>query len=289
MTSLDEQAVLSGYGPRLVDYPLADGPSSTKERRGEAADMPACDAGHEPHAHAADRPCELCEGHRRDRGLLSPARPFWSDLAGALRIGTEILRGFMAMRHLGPSVTVFGSARTAASHGDYALARLTGRRLAEVGFTVITGGGPGIMEAANRGAREAAGRSVGCNIRLPREQTPNRYLDTMIEFDHFFARKLMLVKYSCGFVVFPGGFGTFDEIFEALTLAQTRKIHDFPIILVGRSYWDPILAALREQMLQRQMVDVADLGLLSVTDSPDEAAHCLRACAVTRFGLQLPS
>lgn len=233
--------------------------------------------------------CRLCEGHRRDRRLLSPSRSWPGDIASALGIGLEILRGFMAMRQLGSSVTVFGSARTSAGHPDYALALMLGRRLAEAGFTVITGGGPGIMEAANRGAREAEGRSVGCNIRLPREQVPNRYLDLMIEFDHFFARKLMLVKYSCGFVVFPGGFGTFDEIFEALTLAQTRKIRDFPIILVGRSYWDPLLAVLKERMIERHMVDAADLGLLSVTDSPDEAAHCLRACAVTRFGLRLLS
>lgn len=182
---------------RPSDRPAGEG----TETAASAVAAPANAGEREPHAHAADRPCRLCEGHRRDRRLLSPARSRWSDLASALRIGSEILRGFMAMRDLGPSVTVFGSARTPASHGDYALARQLGRRLAEAGFTVITGGGPGIMEAANRSAREAEGRSAGCNIRLLREQAPNRYLDTMIEFDHFFARKLMLVKYSCGFAI----------------------------------------------------------------------------------------
>jgi uncharacterized protein (TIGR00730 family) len=239
------------------------------------------------HAHSSAEACPLCEGHLRDRQLLAPAGSLSKDVASALRMGREILHGFLAMRRLGPAVTVFGSARTGPTDPDYARARLLGRHLVEAGFTVITGGGPGIMEAANRGAREAEGRSIGCNIRLPREQAPNPYLDVMIEFDHFFARKLMLVKYSCGFVVFPGGFGTLDEVFEALTLAQTRKIQDFPIVLIGRSYWEPFLAVLTQQTLGRRLVDQTDLRLLSVTDSPEEAAHCMRSCAVSRFGIAL--
>jgi uncharacterized protein (TIGR00730 family) len=168
------------------------------------------------------------------------------------------------------------------------MARRLGGLLAGSGFTVMTGGGPGIMEAANHGAREAAGRSIGLNIRLPHEQRPNPYLDLVLDFDYFFLRKLMLVRYSCGFVVFPGGFGTFDEIFEALTLMQTGKLRDFPLVLMNAAYWSPIVDLLRRQLLDHGAIDPRDLDLLSVIDSPDEAAACLQRCASKRFGIALP-
>jgi uncharacterized protein (TIGR00730 family) len=174
---------------------------------------------------------------RAEEQLLSGRRPGRSELRSALGILAEFLQGFRALRGLGPCVTVFGSARFDEDHRYYQLAERLGERLARAGFTVVTGGGPGIMEAANRGARRGDGRSVGCNIKLPREQVPNPYLDTFVEFDHFFVRKVMLVKYSTAFVVMPGGFGTLDEIFETLTLIQTGKMKSFPIVALGNDYW----------------------------------------------------
>lgn len=203
-----------------------------------------------------------------------------------MRIFLEFIRGFRALHFVGPCVTVFGSARFGEEHPAYGMARAMGRLLAREGFTVMTGGGPGIMEAANRGAREAGGRSIGCNIRLPVEQVPNPYLDRWITFRHFFVRKVMLIKYSCAFVAMPGGFGTLDELFEALTLIQTGKIRGFPVILVGREYWDPLLAFLRARPLARRAIDPEDLDRLVVTDSVEEAADCIRHCAVERFGLR---
>jgi hypothetical protein len=239
-------------------------------------------------SHDADR-CALCARRRRDERLLAGPAPPPNDLRSAIRIGREIGRGFLALRGVGPAATVFGSARTPPDNDDYATARRLGEQLARAGFVVMTGGGPGIMEAANRGAREAGGRSIGVNIRLPHEQRPNPYLDLMLEFDYFFVRKLMLVRYSCGFVAFPGGFGTFDEIFEALTLMQTGKLRDFPVVLMDRAYWTPIVDLLRQQLLRRGSIDERDLDLFSITDSPEEAADCLRRCARKRFGLVLPA
>jgi hypothetical protein len=227
----------------------------------------------------------LCARRRRDaelfQGPLKRRNALWS----ALRITAEIVRGFARLRRLGPAITVFGSARTRPSDGEYGIAREVGGGLADAGFAVITGGGGGIMEAANRGAHEKGGRSIGCNIVLPHEQRPNAYLDVMLEFDHFFVRKLMLVRYSCGFVVFPGGFGTFDEVFEALTLMQTGKLRDFPLVLMGTAYWTPIVDLLRAQMLARGTVTDGDFDLLSVTDSADEAVGCIQRCARRRFGI----
>jgi len=151
----------------------------------------------------------------------------------------------------------------------------------------MTGGGPGIMEAANRGAREVGATTVGCNITLPHEVTPNPYLDVMIEFDHFFVRKVMLVKYSYGFIAFPGGFGTMDEIFETLTLIQTAKVHDFPLILIGVAYWQPLLDFLRNPLLAQGAIDSADLQRLTPTDDPRVAAAAIREQGVRRFGLRL--
>jgi uncharacterized protein (TIGR00730 family) len=160
-----------------------------------------------------------------------------------------------------------------------------GGRLAKAGFTVMTGGGPGIMEAANRGAKDVGGRSVGCNIRLPKEQDPNPYLDIWIEFDHFFARKVMLVKYSYAFVVLPGGFGTLDEAAEAMTLIQTQKIEDFPVIFLGTQFWQPFRQFVRHSLLGQLTVDPADVDRVLFTDSPAEAVEAIRMAAIEKFGL----
>src|SRR5260221_3234571 len=207
------------------------------------------------------------------------------ELARALRIFWEFLRGFRALHFVGPCVPVFGSARFGEDHPSYARAREVGARLAGAGFTVMTGGGPGIMEAANRGAREAGGRSVGCNIELPLEQEPNPYLDRFISFRHFFVRKVMLVKYSYAFIAMPGGFGTLDEIFETATLIQTGKIGEFPLVLIGREFWGPLLAFMRERLIAEETIDAADLDRFIVTDSPEEAVAAVTRVAVHRFGL----
>lgn len=189
---------------------------------------------------------------------------------------------------MGPCVTVFGSARFSPDHAYYKLAQRMGAEISKVGFTVMTGGGPGIMEAANRGAREAGGRSVGCNIQLPHEQQPNAYLDTFVEFRYFFVRKLMLVKYSYAFVAFPGGFGTMDEMFETAVLIQTGKIRGFPLVLMGRDYWEPLLGFLRGTLLAAGTIDEVDVGRLVVTDSPEEAVEFIRECIVGRPDLFRP-
>lgn len=196
----------------------------------------------------------------------------------------ELVRGFRRLHFVGPCVTVFGSARVQPDSLHYDQARSVARALSSMGFTIMTGGGPGIMEAANRGARDAGGVSVGCNIRLPHEQQPNPYLDVSIDFDYFFVRKVMLVKYSYAFVVLPGGFGTMDEMFEALTLIQTAKIHDFPVVVMGSQYWAPLQQQL-EGMVASATIDADDLQLLCVTDDVDEAVAHVSRCAVDRFGL----
>jgi uncharacterized protein (TIGR00730 family) len=162
-----------------------------------------------------------------------------------------------------------------------------GRTLAEAGFTVMTGGGPGLMEAANRGAKDAGGQSVGCNIVLPEEQEPNQYLDHWVTFDHFYVRKVMLVKYSYAFVAMPGGFGTIDEVFETATLVQTGKIHDFPIVLVGSDYWGPLIGFMRGTMLAEGTISDRDFRHIHVVDTADEAMEYLRTAAIERFGLTL--
>jgi uncharacterized protein (TIGR00730 family) len=231
--------------------------------------------------------CPLCERHGRDHHVFQGPPTRRSAVVSLMRIARELTGGYWNLRSLGAAVTVFGSARTGAEHPEYALARATGGALARAGFTVITGGGPGIMEAANRGATEQGGRSIGCNIRLPREQHPNPYLDLMVEFDHFFVRKLMLVRHSCGFIIFPGGFGTLDELFETVTLVQTGKLREFPVILMGTDHWRPLLAELRDRLFARGFIDGSDLWLLTVTDDPAEAVECVRGCAERRFGIQV--
>ena len=193
------------------------------------------------------------------------------ELARLFRILADFVRGFRALHFLDPVVTVFGSARFPPEHRYYTLARETGRQLAAAGFTVMTGGGPGIMEAANRGAREAGGISVGCNIELPHEQLPNPYLDLFVEFRYFFVRKVMLVKYSTAFVCLPGGFGTMDEIFETATLIQTGKILGFPLILMGSDYWAPLLGFINGTLVHEGTISAAEAELLTVTDDPAAA------------------
>jgi uncharacterized protein (TIGR00730 family) len=206
----------------------------------------------------------------------------------ALRILSEFVEGFDAMAQVGPAVTMFGSARTAPSTPLYKLARTIGRRLAEAGYAVITGGGPGTMEAANRGCREGGGLSVGCNIELPHEQGLNAYVDLGIEFRYFFARKVMFVKYADAFVILPGGFGTMDELFEALTLIQTRKVRNFPIVLVGTAYWSGLLAWIRDTLLAKHAIDEPDLALLQLTDDPDEVVRIVRAFTAANHDMSGP-
>ncbi len=190
-----------------------------------------------------------------------------------MRIQSEFVEGFGALAELGPAVSVFGSARLGRDHEDYARAEAIGAALAAAGFATITGGGPGAMEAANKGASEAGGLSVGLGIELPFEQAMNRWVDLGVNFRYFFARKTMFVKYSQGFIVLPGGFGTFDELFESLTLVQTRKVTMFPIVLVGRAYWRGLLEWITGTVLAGGMISPPDVGLVHVTDDPQEAVE----------------
>ena len=199
-----------------------------------------------------------------------------ADLEGAVTFFLEFLRGFESFDFDVPCITVFGSARFSEDHPYYQLARETGAALARAGYAVMTGGGPGIMEAANRGAREAGGISLGCNIRLPHEQEPNPYLDKFIEFEHFFIRKVMLVKYSSGFVVMPGGYGTLDEAFEVMTLVQTGKLERFPIVGMGGNFWQHLSEFARETMLTEGVISPGDLDYISRAATPDEALQIIR-------------
>jgi uncharacterized protein (TIGR00730 family) len=190
----------------------------------------------------------------------------------AFKVMREFIKGFRTLHFVGPCVTVFGSARYKDGHPYYDMARKTGAAIANAGFTTMTGGGPGIMEAANRGAAEQEGRSVGVNIVLPMEQDPNPYLDTQVTIRYFFVRKVLLLKYSYGFVVLPGGFGTMDELFETLTLVQTRSIRNFPIVLMGKDYYKELWAALNDMVVEGT-ISAEDLKLVLLTDDPDEAIN----------------
>jgi uncharacterized protein (TIGR00730 family) len=227
-------------------------------------------------------------GQTQDEQLLqspaeTPARPDFtqSDPWRVFRIMGEFVEGFDTLARIAPAVTVFGSARVPPDHPQYALARETARLLGEAGFGIITGGGPGIMEAANRGAKDAGVESIGCNIELPFEQGTNAYVDIAINFRYFFVRKTMFVKYAEAFVIFPGGFGTLDELFEALTLIQTGKVRDFPVILVGTEYWGGLLRWVRETLLAEGKVSPDDVDLLVVTDSPAEVVRTVVECYET--------
>jgi len=228
---------------------------------------------------------QAAEPNDSERLFLEGPHERWWELWRVLRIGWEFLRGFRKLHFIGPCVTVFGSARVLEDHPHYALARNVGAGLARAGFTVMTGGGPGVMEAANRGAHEAGGVSIGCNIDLPDEQSPNRYVDWFLQFHYFFVRKVMLVKYSYAFVVLPGGFGTLDEVFETATLIQTGKIRDFPIVLMGVEFWAPLLDFLHRSLLADGKIRQQDLDRLTLTDSPEEAVAIISDAAVGRFGL----
>lgn len=205
-----------------------------------------------------------------DQELLRGSDDLLVDFERGVKVFHEFVTGCRALHDIGLAVTVFGSARFDESHRYYRLASSVGRQLARAGYSVVTGGGPGIMEAANRGAREGGGMSVGCNIILPREQEPNAYLDRCVEFDYFFVRKVMLLKYSCGFIFMPGGFGTLDEIFETATLTQTGKMRRFPMVAMGTEYWQPLLDFARESMLREGTIDEDEIDLL-LTNSPEEA------------------
>jgi len=214
---------------------------------------------------------------RTETQFLSGDRDRGADLESAVRIFLEFLRGFEFFSDIDRQcVTVFGSARFAPEHRYYQMARQLGTCLANSGFAVMTGGGPGIMEAANRGAKEAGGLSLGCNIILPKEQHANPYLDRFIEIDHFFARKVMLVKYSTAFVVMPGGLGTLDEAFETLTLVQCHKLGRFPIVAMGSDFWGELRTFVRGALVREGTISPEDLDLLHVTDSPEEAVQYIR-------------
>ena len=204
-----------------------------------------------------------------EKGIFEVGKDSWR----VFRIMGEFVEGFDELHDLGPAVSFFGSARVTEADPMYQECVETARRLGEAGFAVITGGGPGIMEAANRGAREAGVRSVGCNIELPFEQGSNPYVDIAIDFRYFFVRKTMFVKYAEAFVIFPGGFGTMDELFESLTLIQTGKVANFPVVLFGSHYWSGLMDWMRESLVGEGKVKAEDLDLLFVTDSPDEAVN----------------
>jgi len=209
---------------------------------------------------------------REPKRAVTP-EAIYKDAWRVFRIMGEFVEGFDTLMDLGPAVSIFGSARVRPDDPMYAAAEETARRLAEAGFAVVTGGGPGIMEAANKGAVQGGGASVGCNIELPFEQGVNDYVDIAINFRYFFVRKTMFVKYAEGFIIFPGGFGTLDELFEALTLIQTGKVRNFPVILFGSDYWQGLLDWLRNRMVAEGKIAPEDMNLMHVTDSPEEAVN----------------
>jgi uncharacterized protein (TIGR00730 family) len=220
-----------------------------------------------------------------ERRFLEGPRSRTREFLFVIKVFREFVRGFRKLHFVGPCVTVFGSARFSEDHPYYIKAMEVGKAMSDLGFTVITGGGPGIMEAANRGAFENGGRSVGCNIVLPHEQKENPYVQLSVEFRYFFVRKTLLIKYSYAFVCMPGGMGTMDEMFEALTLIQTGKIKEFPVVLYGSEYWKNLYVLL-EDMVKAQTISPEDLNLLLITDSVDEMVEHIRKNAIREFGLK---
>ena len=224
-------------------------------------------------------------GEQQDRILLSGPNRRGREISLLMGVVKEFMRGFRTLHFVGPCITVFGSARFKEDHPYYIAAREMGAAISNMGFTVMTGGGPGIMEAANRGAKDVGGYSVGCNIKLPFEQHENPYLDRSVTFNYFFVRKTLMIKYSYGFVIMPGGFGTLDEMFEALTLIQTKKIRNFPIVVMGSEFWGEIRSFI-DSMVCAGTISPGDLDLILFTDSPTDAVAHLREKAVKQFGLR---
>jgi uncharacterized protein (TIGR00730 family) len=221
-----------------------------------------------------------------ERRFLEGPRSRFRELKFLFKVMWEFIRGFQKLHFTGPCVTVFGSARFKEDHPYYQTTVKLSAEISKLGFTIITGGGPGIMEAANRGAFEAGGQSIGCNIILPHEQKENPYVHTSVEFKYFFVRKTLLVKYSYAFVIMPGGWGTMDEMFEALTLIQTGKIQEFPVVLFGKDYWKNLIE-LTEDMIRNKTVSEAEIKeYLLITDSIDEAVAHLKKHAIGKFGLK---
>jgi uncharacterized protein (TIGR00730 family) len=224
--------------------------------------------------------------------LIKAKRPLYLDgpqsrsyeLSFAWKVFKQILTGNRALYFVGPCITVFGSARFREDNPYYGIAREFGKRISKIGFTVMTGGGPGIMEAANRGAFENGGKSVGCNIRLPMEQQPNKYMQTWITFDYFFLRKAMLLKYSYAFIVMPGGFGTLDEMFNTLTLIQTKSLTQFPVVLFGKSYYNHLIEMI-QKMINEKTIEKEDLNLLLITDDMDEAMNHINMYISSNYNL----
>ncbi len=223
---------------------------------------------------------------RADEIFLEGPRSRFDEFITLLRVMRDFLRGFRVLHFVGPCVTVFGSARVKADTKYYELARKMGAAIAQLGFTVMTGGGPGIMEAANRGAKDIGGRSVGCNIELPFEQKPNAYLDRNVTLHYFFVRKTLLVKYSYAFVFMPGGAGTLDELSEAMTLIQTGKIKNFPIVIMGTDYWRELIDFIAK-MAKTGMISESDVDLIYATDSVVDAIAHIRTKAIEPFGLRV--
>jgi uncharacterized protein (TIGR00730 family) len=223
--------------------------------------------------------------HKEEIRFLEGPQSRWEDFKMTIKVMLDFIRGFRALHFVGPCVTIFGSARFDEHHEFYNLTRQLGGSIARMGFTIMTGGGPGIMEAANRGAKEVGGRSVGCNIVLPKEQNANPYLDKWVNIRYFFVRKTLLIKYSYAFVVMPGGFGTLDEFFEAITLIQTGKVLPFPIVIFGKEFHQDLLEHI-DAMVLRGTISKEDLKLFLVTDSIEEAVEHINHFGIKRFNLK---
>ncbi len=268
-----EATALAAGRARIAEGHRAAGREPPRRGRRRRAVVPIDDTIRDPEAIVTED----------EKLLATPASPTApvdfrrTDTWRVMRIASEFVEGFDTLADIAPAVTIFGSARTSPDDPAYAAAQRTALLLAHAGFSIVTGGGPGIMEAANRGAREGKGRSIGCNIELPFEQTTNPYVDTAINFRYFFVRKTMFIKYALAFVVFPGGFGTLDELFEALTLIQTGKLSHFPVVLFGSAYWGGLIEWLRTSVLSGHRISAADLQLLHVTDDPEEIVRIVRA------------
>lgn len=241
--------------------------------------MPVVDINQQPSTVTQEQP-----GHEEKYFLEGP-RSRAKEFFFSLKVLIEFIRGFRVFHFAGPCIAVFGSARVQPGSDYYELGRRTGAGIAKLGFTVMTGGGPGIMEAANRGAKEAGGKSVGCNISLPKEQSANKYLDRQFNCKYFFVRKVLMFKYSYGFVILPGGIGTLDEFAEALTLIQTHKILNFPLVLMNRGYWEPLMPMFHK-MIENYMIAPDDLQYILLTDSIDEAMGHLQKYAAAQYQVQ---